>query len=151
MPGVWHFYVGFRSLPQKNCTIWTLSKGYGIWIAPYALSFLYRQIVQPKPKTKNYIGNVMAKLHLRFFAMPFFISSLLYTILADLRSFLKRNKWGLWKNRVDGLYFPQPPHFLIRRSVTSLKKHIPPPYPHEKRAFLLYAAMAALFLLFLNL
>ncbi|WP_334299255.1 MULTISPECIES: transposase [Clostridia] len=65
---------------------------YGIWIAPYALFFLYRQIVQSKPKTKNYIGNVMAKLHLHLFAMPFFISSLLYTILADLRSFLKRNK-----------------------------------------------------------
>ena len=60
--------------------------------ASYALFFLYRQIVQPKPKTKNYIGNVMTKLHLRSFAMPFFISSLLYTIFADLRSFLKSKK-----------------------------------------------------------
>ena len=92
MPEVWHFYVGFRSLPQKNCTIWTLSKGYGIWIAPYSLFFLYRQIVQPKPKTKNCINNVMAKSHLRSFVMPFFISSLLYTIFAALRSFLECKK-----------------------------------------------------------
>ena len=92
MPEVWHFYVGFRSLPQKNCTIWTLSKGYGIWIDPYALFLLYRQIMQPKPKTKYFIDNVMAKSHLRSFAMPFFISSLLYTIFADLRSFLESKK-----------------------------------------------------------
>ena len=92
MSGVWHFYVGFRSLPQKNCTIWMLSKGYGIWIAPYALFFLCHQIVQPKPKTKNRIDNVVAKSHLRSFAMSFFISNLLYTIFVDLRSFLWMNK-----------------------------------------------------------
>ena len=88
MPEVWHFFVGFRSLQQKKCTIWTLSKGYEIWIDPYALSFLYRQIVQPKPKTKNHIDSIMAKSHLRSFAMSFFISGLLYTSFADLRSFL---------------------------------------------------------------
>ena len=44
---VWYFYVGFRSLPQKNCTIWTISKGYEIWINPCSqLFFLYSQIVQ---------------------------------------------------------------------------------------------------------
>ena len=37
----------------------------------------------------------MAKSHLRSFAMPFFISSLLYTIFADLRSFLESKKRAL--------------------------------------------------------
>ena len=42
---------------------------YGIWIAPYALFFLYRQIVQSKPKTKNYIINVVANHYIRSFVM----------------------------------------------------------------------------------
>ena len=46
----------------------------------------------------------MAKSHLRSFAMPFFISSLLYTIFADLRSFLERNKRRPTKAERQGFF-----------------------------------------------
>lgn len=92
MSEVWHFYVGFRSLLQKNCAIWTIPKGNGLWIVPCPLFFLCRQTAQSKPKTKNYIINVVANHYIRSFVMWFFISSPLYTILADLRSFLESKK-----------------------------------------------------------
>ena len=52
---VWLFHVGFGSLPQKNCTIWTISKGYEVWLNSCSqLPLFYSQIVQLNQKTKTH-------------------------------------------------------------------------------------------------
>mgnify|MGYP006958890331 CR=1 FL=1 len=112
MSEVWHFYVGFRSLLQKNCAIWTIPKGNGLWIVPCPLFFLCRQTAQSKPKTKNYIINVVANHYIRSFVMWSFISSPLYTILADLRSFLESKKESGEPDSRAGARSLQRPYFL---------------------------------------
>ena len=57
---------------KKTALFERYPKGYGIWIVPYALFLLYRQIVQPKPKTKYFIDNVMAKSHHSLFCYAIF-------------------------------------------------------------------------------
>ena len=51
---MWFFHVGSGSLLQKNCTIWTISKGHAFRITPKSHLLQYSQIVQPpEPKQKT--------------------------------------------------------------------------------------------------
>ena len=88
---MWFFHVGSGSLLQKNCTIWTISKGYALRINPSLHLLQYSQIVQPLwTETKNLTSNVMAKptfallsclfLFLIHYTLSFIICELSYKV-----------------------------------------------------------------------